>query len=95
MGSQFLMSILKDSGIADIAISIVDYFIGRKDSKNAQNGKGGIKDRKGLTFPLRLDQGLAPLISRYSTIFLLRFVAVKHLDFWGLLVRERLLPSSC
>ena len=38
MGSQFLMSILKDS---------VDYFIGRKDSKNAQNGKGGIKDRKG------------------------------------------------
>lgn len=47
MGSQFLMSILKDSGIADIAISIVDYFIGRKDSKNAQNGKGGIKDRKG------------------------------------------------
>ena len=26
MGSQFLMSILKDSGIADIAISIVDYF---------------------------------------------------------------------
>ena len=46
MGSQFLMSILKDSGIVDIAISIVDYFIGRKDSKNAQNGKGGIKDRK-------------------------------------------------
>lgn len=47
MGSQFLMSILKDSGIVDIAISIVDYFIGRKDSKNAQNGKGRIKDRKG------------------------------------------------
>ena len=43
MGSQFLMSILKDSGIADIAISIVDYFIGRKDSKNAQNGKAGLK----------------------------------------------------
>lgn len=43
MGSQFLMSILKDSGIADIAISIVDYFIGRKDSKNAQMAKAGLK----------------------------------------------------
>lgn len=50
MGSQLLLSILKDSGIADIAVSIVDYFIGKKDfdkkKKNAasrQVKKGGLR----------------------------------------------------
>lgn len=37
MGSQFLMSILKDSGIADIAVSIVDYFVGKKDEKRSED----------------------------------------------------------
>lgn len=34
MGSQFLMSILKDSGVADVAVSIVDYLVDRKARKS-------------------------------------------------------------
>lgn len=34
MGSQFLMSILKDSGVADVAVSIVDYLVDRKAGKS-------------------------------------------------------------
>ncbi len=50
MGSQLLLSILKDSGIADIAVSIVDYFIGKKDfdkkkksATSRQVKKGGLR----------------------------------------------------
>lgn len=50
---------------------------------------------EGVNLSFKIGSGLAPLISRYSTIFLLRFVAVKHLDFWGLLAQERPLLSSC
>ena len=39
MGSHFLMSILKDSGIADIAVSIVDYLVGKKDEKRSEGRK--------------------------------------------------------
>ena len=39
MGSHFLMSILKDSGIVDIAVSIVDYLVGKKDEKRSEGRK--------------------------------------------------------
>lgn len=41
MGSQFLMSILKDSGIADIAVSIIDYLVGKKDEKRSAGCRSG------------------------------------------------------
>lgn len=43
MGSQFLMSILKDSGIADIAVSIVDYLVGKIDENRSEDRKSGTK----------------------------------------------------
>ena len=43
MGSQFLMSILKDSGIADIAVSIVDYLVSKKDENRSEDRKSRTK----------------------------------------------------
>lgn len=43
MGSQFLMSLLKDSGVADIAVSVVDYFVGKKDENRSEDRKSETK----------------------------------------------------
>lgn len=43
MGSQFLMSILKDSGVADIAVSVVDYLVGKIDKNRSEDRKSGTK----------------------------------------------------
>lgn len=47
MGSQLLLSILKDSGIADIAVSIVDYFIGKKDFDKKKKSVASRQAKKG------------------------------------------------
>lgn len=47
MGSQLLLSILKDSGIADIAVSIVDYFIGKKDFDKKKKSAASRQAKKG------------------------------------------------
>lgn len=43
MGSQFLMSLLKDSGVADIAVSVVDYLVGKIDKNRSEDRKSGAK----------------------------------------------------
>ena len=43
MGSQFLMSLLKDSGVADIVVSVVDYLVGKNDEKRSEDRKSGTK----------------------------------------------------
>lgn len=43
MGSQFLMSLLKDSGIADIVVSVVDYLVGKKDENRSEDRKSETK----------------------------------------------------
>lgn len=47
MGSQLLLSILKDSGIADIVVSIVDYFIGKKDFDKKKKSAASRQAKKG------------------------------------------------
>lgn len=47
MGSQLLLSILKDSGIADIAVSIVDYFISKKDFDKKKKSAASRQAKKG------------------------------------------------
>lgn len=41
MGSQFLMSLLKDSGVADIVVSVVDYLVGKKDKNRSVGCRSG------------------------------------------------------
>lgn len=43
MGSQFLMSLLKDGGVADIAVSVVDYLVGKKDENRSEDRKSETK----------------------------------------------------
>lgn len=43
MGSQFLMSLLKDSGVADIAVSVVDYLVSKIDKNRSEDRKSGTK----------------------------------------------------
>lgn len=43
MGSQFLMSLLKDSGVADIAVSVIDYLVGKKDKNRSEDRKSETK----------------------------------------------------
>lgn len=43
MGSQFLMSLLKDSGVADIAVSVVDYLVGKKDENRSEDRESETK----------------------------------------------------
>ena len=49
MGSQFLMGILKDSGVADIAVSVVDYLVGKIDKDRSEDRKSGIRARDSLS----------------------------------------------